>query len=122
MKDAVDKSAHLRLTDKERDDLSSVLEIALRKKERHRNIVGVQAGTLQVAKIGTAVYRAGRAIHKSVQGTKGVSRDMAADLLLTYAQQGNTAAGEVARHIVAILAKKNFDELLKASIKESLRS
>jgi hypothetical protein len=108
-------------TNKEEQDLLFVVDVALRKKERHRDIAIGQAATLQIGRIGTAMYRAGRAIHKSRTGTKGVSRDQAANILLEYAPQ-QTLAGEYARRIVAVLAKKNFDELLKASIKESLRS
>ncbi len=101
--------------------LLQVLDVALEKKERHRDIAIGQAATLQVGRIGVAAYRAGRAIQKKISGTKGVGREEAAATLMRLRDQ-NGWAGEVAREIVKVLCKKSFDDLLKSSIKESLRS
>ena len=109
------------MTDDERASLLMVLDLALTKKQRHRNIAIGQAATLQIGRIGTAAYRTGRAIYKSAKGIKGAARDDAAEVLLTLAQRQNDA-GKAAREIIGILAKRNFEDLLKHSIKEALRS
>jgi hypothetical protein len=104
-----------------KEDLAFVLEIAIKKKTRHRDIAIGQASTLQVGKIGVGFYRMGRAIHKHRTGTKGVSREQAANNLIKY-MKDTGPAGRVAKQIVIALSKKNFDDLLKNSITESLRS
>lgn len=114
-------SRHLNLTDDQRTSLLTVINFALTKKQRHFNIAVGQAATLQVGRIGTAAYRAGRAVYKSAKGIKGAARDDAADILLNLAQQQG-GAGTVARAIIRVIAKRNFEDILKHSIKESLRS
>jgi hypothetical protein len=104
-----------------KSDLGYVLEIAIKKKTRHRDIAIGQASTLQLGKIGVGVYRMGRAIHKKRTGTKGVSREKAAEDLLKYIRAGGRA-GDIAKKIVAAISRQNFDDMLKNSIKESLRS
>jgi hypothetical protein len=110
-----------KLSNPAKDDLAFVLEIAIKKKTRHRDIAIGQASTLQLGKIGVGFYRMGRAIHKKRTGTKGVSRETAADNLIRYMKDSGPA-GKVAKQIVIALSKQNFDDLLKNSIKESLRS
>ncbi len=111
----------MRLSNPAKEDLGFVLEIAIKKKTRHRDIAIGQASTLQLGKMGVGFYRMGRAIHKKRTGTKGVSRDKAADDLLKYVSGGGQA-GTIAKEIVKAISKQNFDDMLKNSIKESLRS
>jgi hypothetical protein len=105
----------------QRGALAQVIAVALAKKTRHRDIAISQAATLGVSKMGTAMYRIGRAIHKKRTGTQGVSRDQAADTLIAYMKDPGPA-GVVAKKIIQAVAKQNFDDLLKSSIKDSLRS
>jgi hypothetical protein len=109
------------LSEPAKSDLAFVLDIAIKKKARHRDIAIGQASTLQLGKLGVGFYRMGRAIHKKRTGTKGVSRDQAADILLQYVRAGGQA-GTIAKEIVKAISKQNFDDMLKNSIKESLRS
>lgn len=107
----------------DQDDLGLVLDVAIRKKTRHRDIAISQAATLQISKVGTAAYRTVRAIHKWRTGTKGQSRDDAANVLIRCLEDDfDPVAHNVALSIVRVLCKKNFEDLLKSSIKESLRS
>lgn len=104
-----------------KNDLETALDVAITKKTRHRDISIGQASTLQIGKIGVAAYRAGRAIHKKRTGTKGKSRENAADTIIKYLDSKGPE-GYIAREIVKAIAKQNFDSILKNSIKESLRS
>lgn len=103
------------------DDLGEALEVAIKKKTRHRDIAISQAATLQIGKIGTTLYRAGRAIHKKRTGTKGVSRGKAADTLLKY-KSSTGPEGYIAKQMIITLAHKNFEDMLKSSITEAFRS
>lgn len=98
------------------------MDLALKKKQRHFDIAVGQAATLQVAKPFVAGYRSGRAIHKWRTGTKGQSRNDAADILMDIHAHGTGANKKIADDIIRALAHKNFQELLKASIAESPRS
>src|SRR5699024_7253451 len=98
------------------------LATALKKKQRHRDIAIGESATLSIGSIGTKFYRAGRAIHKKRTGTKGESRSAAADTLLEYRNSSDKQAADVANKIIQVLAKRNFDDLLKDSIMESFRS
>jgi len=113
---AAKKSKHL-------EPLWQVLNIALEKKRRHRDIAIAGAASVQVAKPFTQLYRAGRAVQKSFAGTKGVSREYAADCLIAALNDSqDTLAQQVAREIVSAIAHRNFEDLLKHSLTEALRS
>lgn len=99
-------------------DLTEIVELAIKKKTRHRDIAISESASLGISKIGTAAYRMGRAIHKKRTGTKGKSREAAADKLLTLANGGNL----IAKQIIILIAKQNFDSMLKNSLTDALRS
>lgn len=104
-----------------KEDLGEALAVAIKKKTRHRNIAIGQAASLQTGRIATTAYRTARAMHKKRAGTKGVSRGKAADTLLKY-KSSRWLEGEIARTMIFVLAKQNFDDLLKSTITEAFRS
>ena len=105
------------------EELKQVLETALKKKRRHRDIVGSQAGTLQIAKPFTQAYRAGRAVYKKhVTHSKGLTREVAAESLMYVLHGNDERAKKVAEDIVEALANKTFHELMQHTLAEALRS
>jgi len=104
-------------------DLFDVMELALKKKRRHRDIMTSQAGTVQIAKPFTQAYRAGRAIYKGVKGTKGVSRAEAVEKLLKAKNdRSDPTAAAVADRIIEIVAQRNFQDLMRHTLEEAFRS
>lgn len=108
-----------RVSGQERDDLEFVIELAWKKKNRH---VGIAVGSaIPVGSIGVSIYRGIRGAHKKRTGTKGVSRKQAADILLEYKNKPGPA-GDIAREIIVIVAGRNFEDLMKKSIANALKS
>lgn len=100
--------------------LKEVLGYAIAKKTslRDRSI----ASATVVAKPFVGIHNAGKFLYKKAAGTQGKGRDSAADDLLKLAETGSPKAAKAAREAIAALTMQSFDQIMKNSVKESLRS
>lgn len=70
---------------------------------------------------GVSIYQGVKALHKIRMGTKGVARAANADALYELAKRPGEV-GAIATAIVQIIAGNSFDGLLKAAIKDGMKS
>ena len=69
----------------------------------------------------TALYKAGKAIYKTAQGTKGVNRKKNAEQLLKLAKQ-NSPIGVQARKVVEIIIMKDYDRIASDAVADAMKS
>lgn len=109
----------------EKGDIDAVLE-ALEfclKQQRRKFYKGVGNATMAGQPI-VALYRTGRAIQKTVNGTKGVGRaDVSRQLVEISKKPSSTdAAPGLARQIIAAVVAKNYDSIMQDAVSSAMRT
>jgi hypothetical protein len=83
------------------------------------------AGAANAASVGqpaVAAYRAGRAVHKWVNGTKGVAREDVARQLMQIATSGRGQPAALAREVVQIVLAKNIESAMIDTLATAMKS
>lgn len=92
--------------------------IAKQKVKRHK-------GAANAAIVGQPIvplYRAGKAVSKFVQGTKGVHRRDTAARLVTLSEQGPTVAASLAREVIVAIVKMNYENVMTNALADAMKT